>query len=64
MWAMPTTVKLLTERERDLAVVALDSAAQACQSGASLRNQRGLDPLAREYLLVAQAIERMPVRDE
>lgn len=39
-----------TERDLDLIEVALESAAQAVQSGASLRNKRDLDPLAAEYL--------------
>lgn len=43
-------------RSLELAEVALESAAQACQSGASLRMKSGLDPLAREYLIAAQEI--------
>lgn len=50
-----------TERSLDLAAVALESAAQACQSGASLRQERGLDPLAREYLVAARELEALRV---
>lgn len=46
-------------RSIELAVVALEAAAQACQSGASLRQRTRLDPLAREYLIAAQEIERL-----
>lgn len=51
--AMPTA------RSVELAVVALKAAAMACQSGASLRQRIGLDPLAREYLIAAQELERL-----
>lgn len=48
-------------RSLELAEVALESAAQACQSGASLRQKKGLDPLAREYLIAAQEVEAFRV---
>lgn len=48
----------VSDRSIQLAVVALEAAAQSCQYGASLRN-KGLDPLAREYLIAAQEIESM-----
>lgn len=50
---------LPSSRDWDLVEVALDSAAQACQSGAMLSNKRDLDPLAREYLQAARAMERL-----
>lgn len=46
----------LTPRDLELIEVALDSCANSVQSGATLRNKRGLDPLAREYL---EALERV-----
>lgn len=48
----------LTERDLELIQVALDSAAQAVQSGASLRSRR-LDPLAKEYLVALQHVEQL-----
>ncbi len=48
----------LSERTLELAIVALESAAQACQFGADLRD-KGIDPLAREYLLAASEIEAL-----
>lgn len=53
---VPTT-RLPTARSVELAVIALEAAAEACQSGASLRQRAGLDPLAREYLIAAQELE-------
>lgn len=44
-----------SERSLELAEVALEAAAQSCQFGASLRD-KGIDPLAREYLIAAQEI--------
>ena len=49
----------LTERDFELIEVALESAAQAVQSGASLRQRRGLDPLAREYLEALERVQQM-----
>ena len=43
----------LSERDLDLIEVALEAAAESCQSGATLRHmasKKSLDPLAREYL--------------
>jgi hypothetical protein len=48
----------LTERDLDLIEVALESCAQSVQSGASLTG-RGVDPLAREYLVALQHVEQM-----
>lgn len=47
-----------SDRSLELAEVALEAAAQACQSGASLRDQ-GIDPLAREYLIAAREIAEL-----
>jgi hypothetical protein len=44
-----------SDRSLELAEIALESAAQSCQFGASLRDA-GIDPLAREYLVAAQEI--------
>lgn len=49
---------IISERSLDLAEIALESAAQSCQSGASLRNHRTLDPLAKEYLVAANQIAK------
>lgn len=50
----------LTDRDLELIAVALESAAQSCQSGASLRQPRAkLDPLAREYLIALQHVEQL-----
>lgn len=45
-----------SERSFDLVEVALDSAASSIQSGATLQ-QRGIDPLAREYLVALEEFE-------
>ena len=49
----------VSRRSLELAVFALENAAQTCQAGASLRQRRGLDPLAREYLIAAEELERV-----
>ena len=51
----------LTARDFDLIEVALDSAANSIQSGATLEN-RGIDPLAREYLTALAHVERLRAR--
>lgn len=43
-------------RTLELAELALENSAQSVQSGATLRNRRDLDPLAREYLIAAKEI--------
>lgn len=49
----------LTERDFDLIEVALESAAQAVQSGATLRSRAAeLDPLAAEYLNALRNIRK------
>lgn len=48
----------VSDRSLELAVIALESEAQACQSGATLM-QRGIDPLAREYLVAAAEVDRV-----
>lgn len=48
----------LTERDLDLIEVALEAAAQSVQHGATLRNKRDLDPLAREYLEALNRVEK------
>lgn len=45
-----------SKRSFELVEVALDTAANACQSGATLQ-QRGIDPLAREYLVALEEFE-------
>ncbi len=49
----------LTDRDLELAGIALDSAANSVQSGATLRNRTDLDPLALEYLVAAQHVEKI-----
>lgn len=50
----------LTERDFDLIEVALESAAQAVQSGATLRSRAAeLDPLAAEYLNALRNIRKL-----
>lgn len=47
-----------TDRDFDLMEIALDVCANTCQAGATLRNQRNLDPLAAEYLRALAAVRR------
>jgi hypothetical protein len=47
-----------TARSFELAEVALESAANSVQSGATLQN-RGVDPLAREYLVAADELGKL-----
>lgn len=54
---------IISTRSLELAVVSLESAAQACQSGASLRRKGGMDPLAREYLIAAEQVLLQRTRD-
>lgn len=55
---------ILSERDLDLVEIALESAATAVQSGATLRNRRDLDPLAREYLTALEHVREIRKRDE
>lgn len=52
----------LSDRDLELIEVALDSAANSVQSGATLRGARNLDPLAAEYIHALRGIQR--IRDE
>jgi len=61
-----TNLASLTDRDLELIDVALDSAANSVQAGATLRNRRGLDPLAAEYLTALEhvrAAKRVRVAD-
>lgn len=56
-----STPPLPSARSLDLAEIALENSAQSVQHGATLRNRRDLDPLAREYLVAAREVAALRV---